>query len=88
MAAKPLLGAFFFLPSAFCLLPSVFRALSKRNRHASGFAFTIAVAVANTITNTAAESASMGRGDAVSRLAVGSRACDRANAGRSDVVCH
>ena len=80
LTAHHSLAAFRVLPTAHCFL-------AKRNSAAAGSTFRNIRAFAFAVTNTAAESASMGRSDLISWIAVGSGSCDRADAGWIDVVC-
>src|SRR5712691_6269629 len=77
--------AFCLLPTAFCVLPAASCLLSKRNAHASSSTDTGSLAF--TVTNAAAEFASMGRGDFVSWAAIGSHPRDRADRIWRDLVC-
>ena len=80
------------LPAAHCLLLTPYsvtspRLFTKRNAAAAGSTFINTRAFAFAVTNSAAEFASMGRGDFISWIAVGSGSRDRADAGWIDVVC-
>jgi hypothetical protein len=83
------LSGFYFLRAACGILPPANCFLSKST---TGSAATIAdsntftIALSFAFTNTAAEPASVGRGNFVQWAAFGSGSCDRANAGRHDVV--
>ena len=69
------------------VLPTSCRSLTKRNATAAGSTFPNTRDFTFSITNAAAEFASMGRSDFVSWIAVGSCSCDRPDAGWIDVVC-
>ena len=76
--------------SAFCLLPSATVWLLTRlktNRLSTSTNSVAFAAFAFTFANAAAEPASMGRGDFVSRTAFGSHARDRADRIWRDLVC-